>query len=369
MRKTILRSLFGASLALLLPLASCVDIEQGGGSTSGTSFYVFDASDTPSAGRIRVWDDASALFANGSAGPDRTLRGTLLDKVKTLGWGGMCIDATSNRMFLVSEAGDVVRVERLRNQNGTLSSTNDIVNFSLGSGSADRLPSGKFGQAAIDPSSGTLYVTESNDSESRVWVVTSPERYGLNDVVQRQSIGMPGDKQGTGVAAWQGSVYGYFGDGNPVIGSDLTQYNGARLRKGNASGFGTTTIYPIVGPNTQLGKYGAMAFDSGNNQLYLARHLTDAVATGAPILIFPIGQFTIGLNQPPDKTLGSGAGFDNLRILAHAGNKDWLAGATSDAGAPGSKLYLWKNPLSAATPRTVEMYGTAIRGMAFDGNN
>lgn len=369
MRKTILRSLLGASFALLLPLASCVDPDQGGGSTSGTALYVFDGSDTPASGRIRIWNDSNTVFASSSAAPDRTLSATLLDKVKTLGWGGMCIDATSNRMFLVSENGDVVRIERLRNQNGTLSSTNDIVNFSLGSGSADRLPSGKFGQATLDPSSGTLYVTETSDSEARVWVVTSPERYGLNDVVQRQTINLPGDKLGTGVAAWQGAVYAYFGDGNPVISADLTQYSGPRLRKGTSSGFLTSTFYPLVGPATQLANYGALAFDSGNNRLYLARHLNDATVSGAPILVFPVGQFTIGLNQAPEKSLGDAAGYDNLRILSHAGNKDWLAAASSVSGVPTSRLYLWRNPLTATTPRNIDLGSALIRGIAFDGNN
>lgn len=370
MRMTILRSLFGASLALLLPLMSCVDVEQGGGSTSGTSLYVFDGSDSPATGRIRVWNDANSIFANAAAPPDRIITATLLDKVKTLGWGGMCLDANSNRLYLVSEAGDVVRVERVRNQSGTLSSSNDIVNFTLGNGSTDRLPSGKFGQAAVDPSTGTLYVTETSDSESRVWVVSSPAQYGLNGVVTRQTIGMPGDKQGTGVAAWQGSVYAYFGDGNSVISADLTQYNGPRLRKGDHSGFITaSSIFPLIGSSTLMGNYGALAFDSGNNRLYMARHLTDAAESGAPILVFPLGLFTVGLNQPPDKTLGATAGYDNLRILAHGGNKDWLAAGTSTSGAPGTRIYLWRNPMTAATPQTIDLTGTAIRGLAFDGSN
>ena len=372
MRKTMFRGLFGASLALLLPLASCVDPnDAGGGSTSGTALYVFDASDTTTAGRIRVWNDANTLYANPLASPDRTLSGTLLDKVATLGWGGMCLDSSANRLFLVSESGDVVRVERIRNQSGTLSSTTDIVTFSLGSGSTDRLPSGRFGQAAIDSGTDTLYVTETNDSESRVWVVTNPELYGLNGVVTRQTIQVAGDTHGTGVAAWQGSVYAYFGSGNSVISPDLTQFNGPRLRRGNSAGFGISSIYPLIGSSTLLANYGALAFDSGNNQLYLARHLTDASASGAPILVYTLGQFTTGLNQAPAKTLGSGSDFDNLslRILSHGGSKDWLAAGTSTAGLAGNRLYLWKNPLSATTPRTINLSGAAIRGLAFDGNN
>jgi hypothetical protein len=367
MPKFILRSLFGASLALLLSFAGCVDPGTGTGSVSGTALYVFDASASPSSGRIRVWDDASTVYASATAQPTRTISSTLLDSVQTLGWGGMCMDTTSNRMYLVSETGTVVRVERVRNQNGTLSSTNDIVSFTLGNGSADRLSSGTFGQTAFDSGSDTLYVTEANSSESRVWIITNPQLYGLNAVVSRQSIEVSGDTQGTGVAAWGGRVYGYFGGGNSVISADLTQYSGPRLRQGNSSGFGTTTLYPLIGPNTLLANYGALAFDTGNNQLFVARHLTDAAASGPPIIVFPLGQFTTGLNQVPQSSLGSGAGYNDLRILAHGGNKDWLAAATSDSGLAGTRLYLWQHPLTAQTPQTIDLSGVAIRGLAFDG--
>ena len=369
MRKTIFRGLLPALLALLLPLVACVDPGDSVGSTSGTAFYVFDGIDTPNAVRIRVWDDANTIYASATAAPSRTISGTLLDKVKTLGWGGMCLDTSSNRLYLVSEAGDVVRIEKVRGQSGTLSSTQDIVTFALGSGSVDRLSNGKFGQAAVDPSTGTLYVTETGDSEARVWVVTTPSQYALNDVVARQTISVSGDKQGTGVAAWLGSVYAYFGDGNSVISTDLTQYSGPRLRKGNNSGFVTASFYPIIGGSTQLANYGALAFDSGNNQVYLARHLTDASTTGAPILVYPLGQFTIGLNQAPANTLGATGGYANLRILSHGGNKDWLAAATSNSGAPAGRIYLWRNPLSATTPSTIDLSGALVRGLAFDGSN
>jgi hypothetical protein len=193
--------------------------------------------------------------------------------------------------------------------------------------------------------------------------------YGLNGVVSRQSIEASGDTQGTGVAAWQGNVYAYFGGGNSVISADLTQYTGPRLRVGNSSGFGMTTLYPIIGANTLLSNYGCLAFDTGNNQLYLARHLNDAAVSGPPIVVFPLGQFTSGLNQAPQSSLGSGAGYNNLRLLAHGGNKDWLAAATSDSGLPGNIIYLWQHPLTAPTPRTITLGGTAIRGLAFDGYN
>jgi hypothetical protein len=182
---------------------------------------------------------------------------------------------------------------------------------------------------------------------------------------------MSGDKQGTGVAAWLGSVYAYFGDGNSVVSADLTQYTGPRLRKGSASGFGLdlSSLNPIIGGSTQLANYGSLGFDSGNNRLYLARHITDASTTGAPILVYPMGDFTIGLNQAPSKTLGDGTLYPNLRILSHGGNKDWLAAATSNSGAAAGVVYLWRNPLSASTPSTLNLSGALVRGLAFDGSN
>ena len=369
MRPKSFRPLCGAAIAIALLLASCVDPDaSGGGATSGTALYVFDGSDSPASGRVLAWNDANALYSDPTASPSRTISGLALDTVKTLGLGGMCMDTTGNRLYMVSESGTVARIESVRSKSGTLSSTADVVTFTLGNGSADRLSGSKFGQAAIDPQAGTLYVTETGDSDSRIWVVTRPDQFAQNANATLQTVSVSGDRKGYGVAVWQGAVYGYFQEGNSVIGGDLTQYTGPRLRKGTSSGFQTNSGVLVGTSKTLLRKYGALAYDSGNDQIYVACHLVDAALNGAPITIYKPGQFNPGLDQAPDKTLGD-ATLNNLRILAHGGNKDWLAAATASGETPSNVLYLWRNPLSATTPRTVSLGNTRIRGLAFDGSN
>ena len=361
--------LLGAVLTIALLDSGCVDPDAtGGGSTSGTAIYIFDGADSPASGRVRIWNDANALYADPLATPTRTLSGLAFDKVKDLGLGGMCMDTTGNRLYMVSQTGDVARVEGVRSKNGTLSSTADVVTFSLGSGSADRLAGSKFGQAAIDPQTSTLYVTETGDSDSRIWVVHNPAQYAQNGNVPLQTVSVSGDRKGYGVAAWLGSVYATFQEGNAVIGGDLTQYNGPRLRRGTSSGFGANTNVLVGTANTRLKRYGALAYDSGNDQVFVACHLADASASGTPILVFKPGQFSPGLDQAPDKTLGDST-LNNLRILAHGGNKDWLSAATSSGETPSNQVYLWKNPLTATTPRTIDLGTARVRGLAFDGSN
>lgn len=369
MRLKSIRPLHGAAIAIALLLGSCVDpSNSSGGSTSGTALYVFDGADSPSSGRVLVWNDANSLYADPLTAPSRTISGIALDKVRTLGLGGMCMDTSGNRLFMVSETGDVARIESVRSKSGTLSSTADVVTFSLGNGSADRLTGSKFGQATIDPQTSTLYVTETGDSDSRIWVVQNPAQYGQNGFAPIQTISSSGDKKGHGVAAWLGAVYATFQEGNPVIGGDLTQYSGPRLRKGSSSGFGPNTNVLVGTSKTKLRRYGALAYDSGNLQVYVACHLADSGSSESPILVFKSGQFSPGLDQAPDKTLGDSS-LNNLRILAHGGNKDWLAAATASGESPSNLVYLWRTPLTATTPRSISLSGARVRGLAFDGDN
>lgn len=369
MRPKLLAPLLGAATAAAILAIACVDPDaSGGGATSGTSLYLYDGADTPGSGRVLVWNDANTLFANANANPERTLSGAALDKVKTLGLGGMCMDTSGNRLYMVSETGDVARVESVRSKNGTLSSTADAVSFTLGSGSSDRLAGSKFGQAALDPQTSTLYVTETGDSESRIWVVQRPDQYGQNANVPAQTIAVSGDKKGYGVAARLGAVYATFQEGNAVIGGDQVQYTGPRLRKGTSTGFSANTSVLVGTSNTQLRRYGALAYDAGNDQVFVAVHLADASAGTSPLLVFKPGQFSPGLDQAPNRTVGDST-LNNLRILAHGGNKDWLAAATSSGEQPSNMVYLWRNPLSAGTPRTITVGSAKVRGLAFDGSN
>ncbi len=369
MRPNLLMPLLGAAIAVALLGTGCVDPDaSGGGSTSGTALYVFDGSTTPDKGRVLVWNDANTPYTDPTAAPSRVISGSALDKVKDLAFGGMCMDTSGNRLYMVSVTGDVARIESVRSKSGTLSSTADAVYFTLGNGSTDRLTGSKFGQATIDPQSSTLYVTEMGDSESRIWVVARPEQYPQNANVSAQTVTVSGDKQGYGVAAWLGAVYATFQDGNAVIGGDLTQYTGPRLRKGSSGGFQSNANVIVGSSKTLLKRYGVLAYDSGNDRVFVASHLSDTGTTGAPILIFKPGQFSPGLDQAPDKTLGD-ATLNNLRILAHAGNKDWLAAGTSSGESPSNLVYLWRNPTTATTPRSISLGNALVRGLAFDGSN
>lgn len=369
MRPTFRWPLRGAAFAIALLATACVDPDSaGGGSTSGTALYVFDGATSPTRGRVLVWNDANTPYSDPTAVPGRVISGSALDKVKDLALGGMAMDTSANRLYMVSVTGDVARIESVRSKSGTLSSTSDALYFTLGNGSTDRLTGSKFGQATIDPQSGTLYVTETGDSESRIWVVARPEQYGQNANVPAQTITVSGDKKGYGVAAWLGVVYATFQDGNAVIGGDLTQYTGPRLRKGTSGGFLANANVIVGSTNTQLTRYGVLAYDSGNDRIFLACHLADTATSGAPILIFKPGQFSPGLDVAPDKTLGD-ATLNNLRILAHGGNKDWLAAGTSSGESPSNVVYLWRNPITAPTPRSISLGNALVRGLAFDGSN
>ena len=381
---------FLAAMALGIGLTfglgmACVDPDDdgGGGSTSGTALYVFDAS-AGATNRVLVYTDVAALFEAGTGEdspqtvqPTRQMRDSRFDNnVRNLAWGGMCFDPNGNRLILVSKTGEVVRVERARSQNGTIPSQ-EIASFSLGASDSERLSSSEFGQASIDARDGTLYVTEFNSSDTRVWVVRNPSSYiDGSSVSSGDLLFVSGDKNGTGVAARNGDVYAYFDSGGvitpPLLG---TSYTGPRLRRGTASGFPNDILNPtslIIGTTdnniTRLAKYGTLALDNSDN-VYMARHLTDAAVSGDAILVFRAGDFYPGLNQAPGRVFG--AGTSNLRVITHAVTKDWLAGALSNGDNGTDAIVLWRAP-SAASPQKGEYRigsGASIRGLALDGSN
>lgn len=361
----------GACFALSLLvglLPGCVDPQNaGGGATSGTALYAFDTADA-AANRLLIWDNVSALYdADTLPATTRTITSSQFATVKSLAWGGLAVDGSGNRLWLVGEAGDVVRVERIRQQTGQVP-TAEIAHFTLGN-SSDRLNSGKFSQAALDPVTGTLYVMETSDSEARVWVVASPAVYPDGFTVSPGAkISVQGDKGGTGLAAAGGSVYAFFKDGNQVQFSTET-FSGARLRSGSSSGFGASSV--LIGSNTKLGVYGSLALDTGNNRIYAARHNQDAASAEPPINIFTFGQFGSNPNRAPDKgTLGTAA-LNNLRVLAHPGNKDWLAALDATGGdTPANILRLFKNPSqTGSTVKTFTLGATVrLKGVALDGS-
>jgi hypothetical protein len=357
----------GAVLAVLVLQLACVDVASG--STSGTSLYVFDGA----SGNVLVWNDANDVY-NATALPaaDRTLSGNSLQQIKALGWGGMAMDPSSNRLLLVSQTGKVVRIERARTQNGSLSSTNDIALFTLGS-SSDRLGSNSvFGQASVDSTTGTLYVTETTDTDARVWVVANPLSINDGGTVSLSQIRVASgtDIKGTGVAAAQGNVFAYFGGGDNLHDGSNVSYGGARIRRNAGSSFPANTQALVYSDGTTLGATGSLALDTtGSGRLYVLRIASSGAVGDPPILAYSFSAFTSVFDQAWDSTLGKAADQPNLRFISHAGNKDWLAGADAVSGAGTTRLWLWRNPSQGGDPKALSLTGGQILGIAFDGSN
>jgi hypothetical protein len=359
------RLFFGLLAIFLAGQVACVDPKGTSGSTAGTSLYLF--SEESGTQKLYAYTDVEALHGSSETpAPNRTITSGLFSQVVPLAWGGMVMDPAGT-LYLIGESGTVVRIERVRSLNGAIDgNSSDAENFTLGT-SADRLPSGKFGQAAFD--GGILYVSESNSSDSRVWKITTPSLYRDGFTVPKSEIAqVTGDKGCWGLTAGSGALYGYFNDGNSV---GLDALTGPRLREGTGSGF-TTSSDVIVGSNTLLAKYGSMAMDTSARTVFLARHLEDSGKTGNPVLVFKLSSFSGIYSGAPDRQLADSS-QNNLRVLAHGGNKDWLGGLSSFGAAGASNFWLWKSPsldTSTAIKRTLPVTGLVeIRGLAFDGNN
>ena len=363
MRHLGISSLAGALLAIASLSLACVDVP-GGGTTGGTVLYAYDNN----AKQLIEWD-ASAFYDSDNPTTLKIVSSTVFtNKMGNLSWGGLCLDSSSNRLYLVNETtGDVVRVNNIRGQRDTVPNQ-DVATFTLGSSSSDRLSSGKFGQAAIDPATGTLFVTEKNDSDTRIWVVSGAGTILDGAKVQPTSITVSGDKECTGIAAGLGGqVFAFFNTGNAI--GTIDQINGPRLRKGTSSGFSTNTSV-LVGANTTLGKYGSLALDTGNNLLFVARHNVDSAASGIPVMAFSIGKFNGGgYNQAPDFTLGTAADQGNIRVLTHPGNKEWLAALNSSGETHANVIHMWKLPRDKSVAKIKNITSALIKGIAFDGNN
>lgn len=346
---------------------ACVDPKDAG-ATGDTAIYLF--SFESGTARIQAFLDADAVFTgSGPATPTRTLTSGILNKVSPLAWGGLALDSRRNLLYAVGENGTIVRISSLRGQTGAIP-TNEIVSFELSNTSTDRLSGGKFSQVALDSSTDTLYVAETGTSASQVWVVAAASGR-LNDAsVAKATVTLGGtDKGCTGLAVGRNSeLFGFFKEGGTV--GFPTAYDGPRLRKGNFTAFPTLDS-TIIGDSTLLKIYGSLACDTSRNELYVARHLSDAsVTTGDPILVFTSGDFSLGLDKAPNRTLGDPTNQSNLRVIAHPGNKDWLGGLRSDGEVGLNTFYLWKNPSGGGTAVTRSLVtGAEVRGIAFDGNN
>ncbi len=102
----------------------------------------------------------------------------------------------------------------------------------------------------------------------------------------------------------------------------------------------------------------------------MARHNTDAGVSTAPILVFTTGMFGQAYDQAPTATLGSAADQPNLRVIAHAGTKDWLVGLRGDGSTAFATIDLWKSPMGGSAAKTITASpATALfKGVAVDGN-
>ncbi|HEX7552786.1 MAG TPA: hypothetical protein VF378_04490, partial [Geothrix sp.] len=146
------RFLLGLVASILLLGSGCKEAEKTGG-TDGAALYAYDA--TTSA--VFVWTDLSALYGSTTTtvAPTKQITSSVFSsKLASLAWGGLCFDRVKGLLYLVSDAGDIVRVNSIRTQSGVVAST-DVVSFSLSS--TGRLATSTFGQVALDVQNDTLY--------------------------------------------------------------------------------------------------------------------------------------------------------------------------------------------------------------------
>lgn len=382
MRYRFFQGLAWAALASLSLHMACVDKKSG--DTGSAPLYVFDGNTNS----VKVWDDVSVLYDLGSgataAAADRTITlSSLLGSGIQIGWGGMALDSTNQRLYLVSSDGSkVIRINSVGTQGSASGSTpshdsqSGYILFSLDNKGPGNLSTGTFGQVAVD-SSGNLYVTESDSTGlSQIWLVPYASQVHGTTISTGVVTGVTGDTGCTGVAV-NGSqaVYAYYDNGSDITLTDNTIYAGQRLRSGTPSSGFSSASNVILDLNTdttsvtELYKYGCLAFDtSSSGLLYVARQ-----AASDPVLVFNPGDFgTSPQDIAPDTTL-TGPTNSHLRIIAHAGQKDWMVGAESTdtsntIGAGTSTLWIWKAPsagdmnLSVTLPGSVEILGLALDG-------
>nr|WP_320132686.1 hypothetical protein [uncultured Holophaga sp.] len=362
--RLILSALLGIGLALNL---ACVQSSD----TSNTALYAFDTTNL----NVLMWSDMETLYDTGSTtslttlpSPTKTISSDYFSEFSNMAWGGMCIDRSHNRLWMVNEDGLICRVDSIRSRtDGSSLGSSYARTFQLGSDDDDRLSSGTFGQIAVDPSTGYLYVTEWSSSDSRIWVLTSPTSYAQDDTVAYSSVttmDVSGDKYGYGVAVGGSSrVFAYFNTGSTVTDSNSTTHTGARLRLGTASG-GFSSV--IVGTsNTKLAQYGLLGADSLNGIVYSCR-----LATSNPVIAFKNSKFSTGYDVAPSFTLPNSSTTPlYVRVLAHPGNKDWLVGSGSTSSGGADYLSLWMSPSTdTSTEPVIFSYGSTLRGITLDGN-
>ncbi len=351
------RFCLGLVASLVLLLTACKD---PGAITAGSALYTFDCTSN----QVFIWTDLDTLYDHPANPPTYQLSASLFSQVTNLAWGGVCFDINRGILYLVSDTGSIVRVSSIRTQTGTVPSA-QVVSFSLSN--TGRLTPSTFGQASLDAANDTLYITENGGSSTQIWVVTNASAQAQSASLALQSLQVSGDSGGTGVAAASGVVYAFLQDGGPV---GLDAWTGPRLRQGTSGAFPADGSKVIIGNNTGLGIYGALALDTGDGYLFAARHNVDSGGAAQPIQVFTTGQFNSGINATPYKTLGSATDQSSLRVISHPGNKDWLVGLLGEGPVGYSTIVLWTTPWggTAAVSVTGAPAGSVLKGLAVDGN-
>jgi hypothetical protein len=362
--------LWFAALLTLLPILGCVDKPAPGG-TAGTRLYLYDNASKS----VKVWDDVEALYTATQA-PDysRELKGDRIAKVGILGWGGLAVDHSNDRLYLVAANGVVTRVEKASTLNGKIKQASSVGTFTLGDPDQDRFSGGSvFGQAALNSDRDVLYVTETSKSRkaTRVWKVANAGTAKGIVPLGRALKGSEGDEGALGVAAGKGgTLYAYFIHGEPVP-DDRSghEHEGARIRFGQGE-LGKA----ILGDRTLLEDttttYGSLAYDASRDELYVSRQASRG--SHPPVVVFKADQFDgRTLNPAPVRTLGGATStLEHLRFISHGGTKDWLAGADMVKGKGTFHLHLWKAPQEGGAATTLRLDSDLqVAGLALDGEN
>lgn len=346
-----------ALVAMGLGMGCIDDVASTAGSVS--LYFYDDASDS-----VKVWDGADIAFEQSAPEkPDREITGTQFDKDKGLTVGGLAFDDSNNCLYLLFKSGKMVRIDRVRSQNGDLSSSSDVVSFKLDSSKFLDGTNQELTQLTIDSGQGALYIAEKSDSQGRFWYVPDAARKTSLDVIAPSEINTTENTKCTGVAAFNSALYAYYGGGDPIAdnSSPSKDLSGARLRMGAASGW-MPRANVFVYPDDTLGNLGSLALDRDNNVLYLCRQQGDALMQ-PPILAYETKDFSTGFSFKGYRELGKASECPGMKFITHAGSQDWLAGA----GGNGN-IYMWKNAKDGQAFKALSVSGAQIMGLAFDGN-
>lgn len=367
--------LIGPALVALLGV-SCIDKLPT--NTGSALLYVFDGSSHA----VLAWTDVAAIYdATSAEAASRTITSSAkIGSTFTLGLGGMALDGSRQNLYLVAATGGkVVQISRIGSQAGELSSA-DVLAFTIDDTGTDAAAGGGspvFGQAAVDTSSNTLFVTESNGINSQIWAIplgaiadgSTVASTGSNIIGNTKLTSGTHDTGCTGVASnGSGVTYAFFHGGDTLNQGGTTSNPPFaapdRIRKGVASGFDRWDNV-ILGQSgsaiTLLAQFGNLAYDTSSDTLYAACQN----GTATPLLAFGSGQFSASGPAEAAPVFAFG-GPSDLRVIAHASQKDWVVGASP----AGSSLWIWKGPSTGVDAHvSVPLSGVQIYGLALDGRN